>query len=109
MGETPFQANRCFFCECSIQITLSGKCSNSRLKLSISGNAKIVANAPAPAEDDATFKGVRKAKLLLLIIHLHFSEPFHLSMKMHSPSRVIQSAFGSKKSVRGHRENKTWA
>ena len=107
MGETQFQASTCFLCECSVQITLSRKYSNSRLKLSITGNAKIVANAPAPTEDDATSKEGRKAKLLLLIMHLHFSDPFHLSTKMHSPPRVIQSAFGSMKLARGHRENKT--
>lgn len=75
-----------FSVQCSVQITLSRKCYISRLKLLISGNAKILANTPAPTEDDAAFKGVKEAKLLLLMMHLHFSDLFYVSTKMPPPS-----------------------
>lgn len=61
---------------------------------SISGNAKISANTSTTTEDDAAFKGVREAKLLLLMMHLHFSDLFHVSTKMPPPPGSCNQPLG---------------
>lgn len=70
----------------------------------MSDNANTV-NTPAPTEDEATFTGMMKSKLLVLIIHLHVLAPL-ICLQKCTPPQSNKTTPWAQKVKRGHRENK---